>query len=717
MLNKIKYFIDDVSIEENELTILGWVYASNEKKVQIEVQNTELIFLEELDRIDIYEKFKEEAALDSGFKITVKNIERVILIFKIDGETIKCKVNAKKIMGRGKSSKIKTIMKIINPYNFIKLFNQLRFYGFNETFFRIKRKLRMSNLTSGISYNDWYRKHEPRERELKIQKNFKFDYAPKISIIVPTFNTKEEFLIDMIESVKKQSYTNWELCIADGASISEATINILKNYEKRNDRIKVKFLDKNYMISGNSNEALKMVSGDYIALLDHDDILTPNALYEIVKAINKNNDADFIYSDEDKTDESKTEYFDPHFKPNWSPDTFTSYNYICHFTAFSKKLMDEVGMFNPEFDGSQDYDLFLRLTEKANRIIHIPKILYHWRVHKESTAGGIGAKTYCMDAAKHALNTHLERIGIEGEAVDGLFLGSYKIQYKIQGNPKVSIIIPNKDEVDILRKCINSIIEKSTYKNYEIIVVENNSTEEEIFQYYEEIKAEGNIKVITWEKEFNYSAINNFGVKEADGEFLLLLNNDVEVISENWIEEMLMHAQRKDVGIVGAKLYFPDNIVQHAGIILGLGGVAGHSHKGAHRDEIGYIGRLKIVQNLSAVTAACLMVRKEIYDEVDGLDENIRVAFNDVDFCMKVSKMGYLVVFTPYSELYHYESKSRGDEDTPEKMKRFNSEIKRFYDKWGIWIKDPYYNENLTMIREDFSLKDDNIVNREMVDK
>jgi GT2 family glycosyltransferase len=442
------------------------------------------------------------------------------------------------------------------------------------------------------------------------------------------------------------------------------------------------------------------------------DLITANALYEVVNALNEDRKADFIYSDEDKIDEIESEYFDPHFKPDWSPDTLRSYNYITHFTVFSKELLNKVGEFNSNFDGSQDYDMFLRLTEQANKIVHIPKILYHWRVHKNSTAGGIGAKAYCMDAAKGALEAHLKRIGEEGIAKDGKYLGSYKVEYTIKNNPKVSIIIPNRDEVPTLKKCINSILKKSTYSNYEIIIVENNSKQEKTFKYYEEISNNSKIKVLTWEKEFNYSAINNFGVKEAEGEFILLLNNDIEIISRRWIEEMLMHAQRKQVGFVGAKLYYTDETIQHAGVILGIGSVAGHSHKYFHRDEMGNVGRLKITQNLSAVTAACLMARKEVYDEVGGLDETFKVAFNDVDFCMKIRAKGYLCIFTPYAEMYHYESKSRGAEDTPEKIKRFNSEIKRFEEKWGLWIRDPYYNDNLTLLREDFSLREDNEINK-----
>ncbi len=715
-MKKIRYFIDNIELENEELIVSGWSYADGEPNVEVTVVGVPEYKIEVVDRLDICEKFdNQKEALHSGFKITMPQTKKKFsIVFKIANEEIVYKTSYKKFE-RHRSrrfGRIRTIIHLFNPYNIIKVIKHIQYYGFSETFYKIKGKLRMSALSPGISYDGWYRDNCPKEQELLEQRSHKFDYEPKISIVVPTYNTKESFLVDMIESVINQTYSNWELCIADGASSKEETIKTLREYEGKYENIKVKYLEENYMISGNTNEALELATGEYIGLFDHDDLLTPNALYEVVSALNKDRSIDFVYSDEDKTDEKESEYFDPNFKPDWSPDTLTSYNYITHFTVFSKELLDKVGNFNSEYDGSQDYDLFLRLTEKAEKIHHISKILYHWRVHKNSTASGIGAKTYCMDAAKGALKAHLNRIGEEGTVKDGKYLGSYKVEYKIKGNPKVSIVIPNKDEVPTLKKCLNSIFRKTTYENYEIIIVENNSTDSKTFEYYKQISKRDNVRVLTWKDEFNYSAINNFGVKEADGEYIILLNNDVEIISRKWIEEMLMHAQRKQVGIVGAKLYYPDETVQHAGVILGIGSVAGHSHKYFHRDEMGFVGRLKITQNLSAVTAACLMVRKDVFNEVNGLDEEFKVAFNDVDFCMKVREKGYLVIFTPYVELYHYESKSRGAEDSPEKIKRFNGEIARFESKWGLWLRDPYYNENLTLLREDFSLREKNEVNK-----
>lgn len=601
------------------------------------------------------------------------------------------------------------LKKIIKPFynmlmklrikNIKKAISFVRQYGFRALLSKA-----ISNDTM-INYDRWARKQFRNGETLLEQAKERFEYSPLVSIIVPTYNTPIVYLKEMLDSVIKQSYSNWELCIADGHSKAEEVRDIIKQYSTLDKRIKSIFLEQNSGISGNTNEALGLATGDYIGLLDHDDLLTPDALYEVVKAINNNGKPDVLYSDEDKTNEKSSLFFEPNFKPDFSPDTLRSYNYICHFLVFKRELLEAVGNFNKEYDGAQDHDLVLRLTEKANLIYHIPRVLYHWRVHQASTAASMNSKSYAIEAGKKAISAQLERQSLKGSVKEGLFIGSYKVDFLIEHDPKISIIIPNRDETKTLRKCIDSILDKSTYSNYEIIVVENNSRTKEIFEYYKELEQNRKISVIRWEREFNFSAINNFAVQEAKGEYVLLLNNDIEVISENWLEEMLMFAQRTDVGIVGAKLYYPDNTIQHAGVILGIGGVAGHSHKYFGRNENGFIGRLKVVQNLSAVTAACLMVRKELFTAVDGLDENYGVAFNDIDFCMKIRELGKLVVFNPYVELYHHESKSRGLEDTPEKIKRFKNEMYLFKKKWGMWLQDPYYNVNLSMLREDFSLK------------
>mgnify|MGYP004644786941 FL=1 len=551
---------------------------------------------------------------------------------------------------------------------------------------------------------DYYISAQRREQE----ENAQFPKDIKFSVLVPLYNTPESFLKAMIESVQAQTYKNWELCLADGSDREHSFVGeICKKYAYKDERIKYEKLEKNLGISENTNACIRMATGEYIALFDHDDLLHPSALYEVMRAICEHG-ADFIYTDENTFSEEPRDAYNPHFKPDFSPDTLRSYNYICHLSVFSRELLDSVGYFRSEYDGSQDYDLILRLTEKAKKVFHIRKILYYWRAHKNSVAQDVGAKPYTVTAAKKALAAHLERCGLKGEVLDSSVPTTYHIKYEIDGNPLISVIIPNKDHTDDLDICLKSLYEKSSYKNFEVIIVENNSTEKETFEYYEALtKKHGNIKIVTWKGNFNYSAINNFGVNYAKGEYILLLNNDVEIINGSCLEEMLMFAQRKDVGAVGAKLYYSDDTVQHAGVILGLGGTAGHAHKHFGRSHPGYMARASIAQNLTACTAACLMMRRDVFDEVGGLDESFEVAFNDVDLCMKIRKKGYLVVFTPYAELYHYESKSRGNDSTPEKLERFRGEIDRFKEKWQKHLDDgdPYYNPNLTLTRDDFSLK------------
>jgi len=462
-------------------------------------------------------------------------------------------------------------------------------------------------------------------------------------------------------------------------------------------------LNKNEGISGNSNRAIEMSSGDYLGLLDHDDILHPSALFEVMTVI-CNKDADFIFTDEAIFSSDKL-IISRHHKPDYAVDTLRSGNYICHFSVFLRKLMEQGGKFRSEFDGSQDHDMALRLTEQAKNIMHIPKVLYYWRAHQFSAAFDSKTKPYTHEAGRKAIADHLARIGLTGIVEDTKMVNIHRVRYEIKGKPLVSILIPNKDHIDDLEKCLQSILKLSTYSNYEIIIMENNSTEEKTFSYYETIKRYKNLKVVYWDKEFNYSAINNFGARCVNGEYLLLLSNDVEIITPDWLQEMLMFAQRPDVGAVGAKLYYPDDTIQHAGIILGVGGVAGHSHKYFPRTHHGYAGRLFYAQNVSAVTGACLMIPQKVFFELSGLNEQFAVAFNDVDLCMRIRKAGYLIVFTPHAELYHYESKTRGHDDTPEKQERLSREECLFQSLWKEESEkgDPYYNPNLTLDREDFS--------------
>ena len=535
--------------------------------------------------------------------------------------------------------------------------------------------------------------------------------GPKISIVVPLYNTPLNFLEELLDSVVNQTYRNWELCCVD-AGQDTAVGQHVQARAKADPRIRYQKLTENEGIAGNTNHGFELATGDYIALLDHDDILHPCALWYTAQAIVEQG-ADFVYTDE-ATFEGKVEnvvlY---HFKPDFMLDNLRSNNYICHLTTFSKVLMEQAGGGErAEYNGSQDYDLFLRLTEKAQKIAHIPHALYYWRSSPNSTASDISAKTYCIDAGIAALKAHYARCGV---AVDDVTLipgtpGYYKTDYTMAHPGRVSILIPTCDHIRDLETCVESIYARTTYPDFEILLIENNSKEEQTFRSYERMRKEhpDTLKVLTWQgKGFNYSALNNFGARYATGEYLLLLNNDTEVITPGWLEEMVMYAQQKRVGCVGAKLLYPDDTIQHAGVGFGIGGVAGHLHKYFPATSDGYMGRLNYVQDVYGDTAACLLIRKEIYDEVHGLDESYAVAFNDVDFCVRVREAGYTNVFTPFAQLYHYESKSRGMEDNPEKQKRFQGEVLRFQARWGDLLAkgDPCTNPNFDIQRGDFSLK------------
>lgn len=539
-----------------------------------------------------------------------------------------------------------------------------------------------------------------------------FGYTPRISIITPVYNVDDIWLEKAINSVIDQFYQNWELCLVDDASTKGLVKDILGKYQEKDKRIKVKFLGENQGISGASNEALLLSTGDFVGFLDHDDELSIDALFEVLKLLQRYPDADMIYSDEDHKD-IKGRRKDPYFKPDWSPDLFLSNMYTCHFGVYRKKLVEEIGGFRKGFEGSQDYDLVLRLTEKTNKIHHIPKILYHWRELPGSTSLKYQAKSYADINARKALTDALIRRKISGEVLTGKYPGFFRVKREIIGNPKVSIIIPTKDKVKVLKKCINSIIERTDYKNYEIIVIDNNTTDSLTLEYLGSISKEPNISVVKYEEPFNFSAINNFAAQRSKGEYLLFLNNDTEVICSEWLSAMLEHAQRKEVGAVGCKLLYPNGRIQHAGVILGISGipgkpgVAGHSHKQSYNSARGYYGRLHVIHNLSAVTGACVMIRRNVFEEVGGFDENLGIALNDIDLCLKVREKGYLIVYTPYSELYHYESLSRGYENTPEKKDRLKKESEYIREKWGAIIDkgDPYYNPNLTLEREDFTIR------------
>jgi len=559
-------------------------------------------------------------------------------------------------------------------------------------------------------YSKWLSKNFPREADFtRMAETVEFlGYKPTISAIVPVFNPPEEYLRKAIESVVNQVYPYWELCIADDNSTKPYVKTVLEEYSSKDSRIKVVYRNENGHISRASNSALEIATGEFVALLDHDDLLTPDAFYEVAMLLNRHPDADMIYSDEDKVDE-KNQFRDPFFKPEWCPDSFLSKMYTCHLGTYRRSLVDRIGGFRAGFEGSQDYDLVLRLTEKTEKIFHIPKILYHWRIHSESTATGeVGVKTYAYKAAEKAIAEAIDRRG-EKARIAGIpsFFGNYMVRYEINDYQLVSIIIPTKDLGNILHKCLESIFQKSVYPSYEVIVIDNGSKEENTAKILAEWKEREpyRFRCYSLDIPFNYSRINNYAASQAKGDYLLFLNNDTEVITPDWIDAMVEQAQRPSIGAVGTLLLYPDNSIQHAGIVLGLGGVAAHSHRYFPATTPGYFCHVKTINNVSAVTGACLMCRREVFDSIGGFDEELVVAYNDVDLCLKMLDKGYRNIYLPHAILYHYESKSRGYEDTPEKQARLHQEAKYLLSKWQKIIdNDPCYSPHLTRDREDYSI-------------
>ena len=550
-------------------------------------------------------------------------------------------------------------------------------------------------------YDTWLRIMRVSRQELFEQRKTKFSYAPKFSVVVPLYHTPAKFLKDLVRSMMYQSYANWELCLVNASPEDVHLTSLLENWAMRDKRIRVIRLEKNLGIAQNTNAGIAASTGEFIAFLDHDDFLEPDALFCYADALNKDKTIDVFYSDEDKTDEYAAHYFYPHFKSDFNIDLLHANNYMCHFLAVIKSLVDTVGGLNEKFDGAQDYDFVLRLTENTKKIYHCPRILYHWRCSNQSTAANQGNKMYAIHAGKAALNAHYKRIGWNARAQEGAVDGWYQTKFTLKEEPLVSILIPNKDHTDDLDVCLNSFFERADYQNYEFIIIENNSVLPETFAYYEKIEKEhDNVKVVYWEAGFNYSAINNFGFKFAKGDYIMLLNNDVELITPDIFQSMLGFCMRPEVGIVGAKLLYNDHTVQHAGVLVGAGGLADHVFKGIHEDDPGYMGRAISSQDVSAVTAACLLVKRSVYEEVGGLEDEFQVAFNDVDFCLKVRKAGYLIVYDADVKLFHYESKSRGMEDTTERFIRFGNEMMLLNSKWDILSTfiDPYYNPNFSYL-------------------
>lgn len=595
------------------------------------------------------------------------------------------------------------MLKKLNPYTIKKGLRYFKHYGPKEFWIRLHERFEPEE----VPYGSWYEAYKPDETTLEKQRCHHFGYAPVISVAVPAYHTPEEFLRQMIDSLLAQTYSNWELCIANGSPDDEAMNKILAEYAAKDSRVLVKNLTENKGIAGNTNAALSMATGEFIGLLDHDDLLAPNALYEIVKALNQDTEIEAIYTDEDKVTTDLKEHFQPHLKPDFNLDLLRSNNYICHFFVVKRTIFEKTGGFRQEFDGAQDHDFIFRCVEEAKKVGHVPEILYHWRTHKASTADNPASKMYAFEAGRRAIEAHLKRMGVEGTVTHTQDLGFFRVQYPVKGEPLVSIIIPNKDETETLRACIESIREKTEYTNYEILIVENNSTTDEIFRYYKELSNDPKIRLLRWKKEFNYSAINNYAVRQAKGEYLLFLNNDVTVITPGWIKEMLGVCERSEVGAVGVKLIYPDNTIQHAGCVIGIGGIAGHMFVNMPSNRTGYLHKASILQDMSAVTAACMMMKRSAFEEAGGFEEKLSVAFNDVDFCLRVREQEKLIVYDPYVQLYHYESKSRGAEDSPEKVRRFQEEIEFMRSRWAKLLKagDPYYNKNLSLTKWNYSLK------------
>ena len=716
----MKYKIDVMRIRDNSIVLNGWVIGKTpEEEVQFQVldeQDTPVEFkyvpVRRDDVSQIY--FKKTVEKDLGFDIRIPYVRDSkkdrTLVIQCENKSVAVKLNAD-IIEKQNSSSHKKSAKLKSMMNKQTLQSAMDFLMENGLkAFVIKSRHKLQGIDSDYDYPEWVSLTKTTEEELAQQRETVFDYMPKLSVVIPAYKTPERFLSAMLDSLLAQTYTNWEVCVADGSPRGEGVERVLKRYAMKDERFRYVILGENKGISGNTNAAIEMATGDFIVLADHDDTLAPDALFECVKAINQDPEIDVVYTDEDKLDIDGGELFEPHFKPDFNPDLLTSVNYICHLFVVNHELLLEVGLFKEEFDGAQDYDFILRCTEKARKICHIPKALYHWRCHQDSTASNPESKLYAFEAGARAVKAHYDRLGIPVKSVEkGIDYGIYHTTFEITGDPLVSVIIPNKDHSADLDLCMRSLIEKSTYKNLEFIVVENNSADPATFAYYEKIQKEFEfVHVVTWEREFNYSAINNFGVTFAKGEYLLFLNNDTELINPESIEEMLGYCQREDVGITGVRLLYSDDTIQHAGVVVGFGGIAGHTFIGLHKAESSYFNQAMCARNYSAVTAACMMSKRSLFDQVGGFSEDLAVAFNDIDYCMKIRSLNKLVVYVPYALFYHYESKSRGLEDTPEKVERFNREIKKFSEKWPDILRDgdPYYNPNLTLRKSNFALRD-----------
>lgn len=705
----IRSYIDEFSYNEETKTyqVKGWAFSYEKEPITFSILNAagkEVEFdYKSKGRVDLYSlSMVDEDQIDCGYTIKWKGNAKEKYSFVLKTKNYQSKeILQEKRSSQNVLSKVPKLFKMLSYQHFKNGFRILKKKGFSGVIDRI-----VHGSNNWAEYDEWFNATKVTKEELERQRNTEFEFAPMISIIVATFNTKEEYLKEMIDSVRNQSYSNWQLCIGDG-STNDSVEKYVKEHYGDDSRIVFKKLEKNYGISGNMNGALELVTGDYVGLFDHDDLLTPDCLYEFVASMQEVHH-DCVYSDEDKLNDKTKKFEDPHFKPDFSIDLLCSHNYITHFFVVNMDIVRKVGGMRSEYDGSQDHDFIFRCVEQANSVHHVPKILYHWRMHPLSTAMDPESKMYCYTSGKKAIESHFKRIGIDAtvEMLPRPLYGMYHCKYTVKDHPLVSILIPNYNHKDLLKGCIESLMNVNTYSNMEIVIVENNSTEQEIFDYYKELEETySNVKVIYYEGDFNYSKINNYGVKYTHGEYILFLNNDTKVIEPDSIEDMLGVCQREDVGAVGAKLLYEDDTVQHCGVVVGYHGYATAAFSLIDRNGFGYMGRPRVSWDVSAVTAACLMTKREIFDEVGGFDEDFKVACNDVDLCLKIRSLNKWIVEDVFSVWYHYESKSRGLEDTPEKQARFQSEIARFQKKWPEILKngDPFHNPNFDLDKGPFT--------------
>ncbi|EHB5049999.1 glycosyltransferase family 2 protein [Enterococcus faecalis] len=713
MNEDIKVIFDSIYRDKttNNLTITGWALDTITKESptftinnenQVSAYNIQRVLREDVNQI-----YQTEPAIEAGFVVTLEGIkQKKVLPFHFQSSahvvTVDFPLNKKYPVIPGTEDKVTRL--------WIKAKKGFKYMAKNGISHTIQRA-KIEKLRNQASYPNWLARNEVLDIEAMTQEIATFHYQPKISIAMPVYNVEEKWLRLCIDSILNQVYTNWELCMADDASTDPNVKKILTEYQQLDERIRVVFREQNGHISEATNSALAIATGEFVALLDNDDELAINAFYEVVKVLNENPELDLIYSDEDKIDMDGNRS-DPAFKPDWSPDLLLGTNYISHLGVYRRSILEEIGGFRKGYEGSQDYDLVLRFTEKTTkeRIKHIPKVLYYWRMLPTSTAVDQGSKGYAFEAGLRAVQDALVRRRINGHATHGAANGLYDVYYDIESEKLVSIIIPTKNGYKDVQRCVSSIIEKTTYQNYEIIMADNGSTDPKMHELYAEFEKQlpDRFFVESIDIPFNFSTINNRAAKKTHGEYLLFLNNDTEVITENWLTLMVSFAQQERIGCVGAKLLYPNNTVQHAGVILGLGGVAGHGHYGYPHGDLGYFGRLAINVNYSAVTAACLLMKKADFDAVGGFEEAFTVAFNDVDLCLKVQALGRDNVWLHEAELYHFESQTRGYDDKGKKKKRFEQEKVMMEEKWGPLIEnDPFYNPNLTRDIPNFSLRID----------